>query len=50
MDLGKTLSDCLPREYDHAVVHFDPDFEHFTYGDSVETSKGKQISHLIRGH
>lgn len=46
---GKWLSDYLPQEYDYVVVHFDPDFEHFTYGDSIDTPKGKQISKLKEG-
>lgn len=47
--LGKLLSYYLPQEYDCAVVHFDPDFERFTYGDAIDTSKGKQISKLGEG-
>jgi len=46
---GRCLSDYLPQEYDDVVVHFDPDFEHFTYGDSVNTQKGTQISKLKEG-
>lgn len=45
---GKTLSDYLSREYDHVVVHFDPDFNHYTYGDRIDTPKGGQIWVLKR--
>lgn len=43
---GKTLSDYLPQEYDHMIVHYDPDFDHYTYGDRVDVSKGMQIQSL----
>jgi len=43
---GKWLSEFVPQEYENAIVHFDPDFEHFTYGDSINTSRGTQISKL----
>ncbi len=46
---GKWLSDYLPQEYDYAVVHFDPDFERFTYGDGIGNSKARQISYLRGG-
>ena len=46
---GKCLSDYIPQEYESAIVHLDPDFEHFTYGDSVDTPKGAQISRLKEG-
>lgn len=46
---GKRLSDYIPEKYEHAIIHLDPDFEHFTYGDSVDTSKGSQISKLDEG-
>jgi hypothetical protein len=43
---GNWLSDYIPWEYDCAVVHYDPDFKSFTYGDAVDTPKGMQISKL----
>ena len=45
----KVLSDYLPQDCDSMVPHFDPDFEHYTYGDRQDTSKGKQISKLESG-
>jgi hypothetical protein len=46
---GKSLSEYLPEKYDNAVVHFDPDFEGCTYGDAIDTSKGRQIAKLDEG-
>lgn len=43
---GKRLSEFVPQKYENAIVHFDPDFEDFTYGDSIITPKGTQISKL----
>ena len=48
-NFGKWLSDYIPKEYENAIIHFDPDFEYFTYGDSIDTSKGTQISKLNEG-
>lgn len=46
---GETLADFIPSEYDDVVMHLDPDFESMTYGDRVNTPKGKQISSLDLG-
>ena len=46
---GKTLSDFIPSYFDNVVMHLDPDFENFTYGDRVGTSRGKQINKLEHG-
>lgn len=46
---AKSLSEYLPEKYDDAVVHFDPDFEGCTYGDAIDTSKGRQIAKLDEG-
>lgn len=43
---GDRLSEYIPKEYENAIIHFDPDFKHFTYGDSIDTSKGMQIRKL----
>jgi hypothetical protein len=43
---GKWLSEYIPKEYENAVIHSDPDFKNSTYGDSRKTPKGKQIMKL----
>lgn len=46
---GKLLSDFVPKEYCDAIVHFDPDLKDLTYGDRIDTPKGKQIEKLAPG-
>ena len=46
---GKCLADFIPKEYADAIVHFDPDLEGLTYGDRLDTPKGKQIEKLKPG-
>ena len=46
IQFGKRLSEYLPIEYANAVIHSDPDFADFTYGDSINTPKGMQIRNL----
>ena len=48
-EYGRKLSDFLPNDFDNIVMHFDPDFDFFTYGDRIETSKGAQIGKLEPG-
>jgi hypothetical protein len=43
---GKFLADFIPNEYSDAIVHFDPDLTSLTYGDRIDTPKGKQIEKL----
>lgn len=45
-EYGATLSEYLPRIFDNIIMHYDPDFDFLTYGDRIETSKGRQIGQL----
>lgn len=46
---GEFLADFIPKEYGDAIVHFDPDLTGLTYGDRIDTPKGKQIEKLAPG-
>ncbi len=43
------LSDYIPSQYENAIVHNDPDFSHFTYGDRIDDPRGNQIKELRQG-
>jgi len=44
---GKPLSTYLPRQIENRTMHFDPEFDTFTYGDP--TSKRKYLLKLKEG-
>ena len=45
-EYGGKLSDFLPEIFDNVVMHYDPDFDHLTYGDRLDTPKGEQVGKL----
>lgn len=46
---GGMLSDYIPSQCENAIVHNDPDFSYFTYGDKVNNPRGNQIKELGQG-
>ena len=46
---GKRLSDFVPSDVKDKVVHYDPDFDNFTYSDPLDEIRGRMLSKLNRG-
>ena len=43
---GKTLADFIPGDVKDKIVHYDPDFENFTYSDPLNSMRGKMLEKL----
>lgn len=43
---GKTLADFVPSDVKDKIVHYDPDFENFTYADPLNSMRGKMLEKL----
>ncbi len=46
---GKTLADFIPYDVKDKIVHYDPDFENFTYADPLNSRRGKMLEKLTFG-
>ena len=43
------LADFVPYDIQNDIVHCDPDFDHFTYSDPVNSMRGRMLRKLQRG-
>jgi len=46
---GKSLSNFIPSDIQNDIVHFDPDFDHFTYSDPLHSMRGNMLRKLQQG-
>jgi len=46
---GKSLSNFVPSDIQNDIVHYDPDFDHFTYSDPVNSMRGNMLRKLQHG-
>lgn len=45
---GQTLARYVPIEYAYSIPHCDPDMEHFTYSEPVESIRGNLMKNFLR--
>ena len=43
------LADFVPSDVQNDIVHYDPDFDHFTYSDPVNSLRGNMLRKLLSG-
>lgn len=43
------LADFVPSDIQNDIVHYDPDFDHFTYSDPVNSMRGRMLRNLLYG-
>lgn len=46
---GRSLSYFVPSDIQNDIIHYDPDFDHFTYSDPVNSLRGNMLRTLQRG-
>jgi len=46
---GRSLSNFVPSDIKNDIVHYDPDFDHFTYSDPVYSMRGNMLRKLQQG-
>ena len=46
---GRTLSYFVPSDTQNDIVHYDPNFDHFTYSDPINSMRGSMLRKLEQG-
>ena len=46
---GRSLSNFVPSDIQKDIVHYDPDFDHFTYSDPTNSMRGGMLRKLEQG-
>jgi len=46
---GRSLSYFVPFDIQNDIVHYDPDFDHFTYSDPINSMRGSMLRKLEPG-
>ena len=46
---GRSLSYFVPSDIQNDIIHYDPDFDHFTYSDPINSMRGSMLRKLEQG-
>jgi len=48
-DFSKYISELVPSDIKNYVVHYDPDFDHFTFAHPLDSGRGSMLRKLLPG-